>query len=62
MTVIFEKKMKLRLQDLEPSVVVREDDQRMTALGKSSRKTNNLVPDELLTVSEVHLQFFSCVS
>ena len=60
MTVIFEKKMKLSLEDLEPSIVVGEDDQRMTALGESSRKTNNLVPDELLTVTEVHLKFLSC--
>ena len=43
MTVVLEKQMKLSLQDLQPSVVVREDDQRMTTLGESSWKTNNLV-------------------
>ena len=62
MAVIFEKKMELRLQNLEPSVVVREDNQRMTALGESSRETNNLVPDELLTIPEVHLKLFSRIS
>ena len=61
MTVVLEKQMKLSLEDLEPSVVVREDDQRMTTLGESSWKTNNLVPDQLLTITEVHLKFLSCL-
>ena len=54
--VVLENKMEIRLENFIELVRVGEEDDGTSCLGDPSRKTNNSMSDQCLTVLQVHTQ------